>query len=280
MTTRRHFITTVGAALGAASLGLPRSLRAQGADRLNGIGLQLYTVRSLMKLDFEGTLARVAEVGYSEVEFAGYFGKTPGQVRSALSAHRLRARSGHFDLPKDADDWKRTLDLAKDCGHEWATVAWINEPLRRTADDWHHLANHFNVLGTAANAAGMRFAYHNHDFEFKPAGDRTGLDILLSNTEQGLVDFEMDIYWVTKAGADPLDLIARYPGRFPLMHAKDATAAPERKMVDVGAGTIDFGKIFALKKSGLRHVYVEHDEPADPMQSIANSYRYLDALRY
>ena len=280
MTSRRHFISTVGAALGAASLGLPRALRAERADRLHAIGLQLYTVRSLMKLDFDGTLAKVAEIGYAEVEFAGYFTRTPQQVRAALEAHHLRSPSTHIDLPKDPDDWMRTLDIAKECGHHWATVAWINEPLRKTPDDWHRLADRFNQLGAAARAAGLRFAYHNHAFEFKPAGDRNGLEVLLSNTDQGLVDFEMDIYWVTVGGGDPLDLINRYPGRFPLMHAKDATAAPERKMVDVGSGTIEFGKIFAEKRSGLRHVFVEHDEPVDALQSARNSFRYLDGLRF
>ena len=105
--------------------------------------------------------------------------------------------------------------------------------------------------------------------------------LLLSKTDPKLVDFEMDIYWVVKGGGDPLALFKRYPHRFPLMHAKDATAAPARAMVDVGAGTIDFAKIFGRANlSGMKHVYAEHDSPADSMQSATRSYRHLAALKY
>jgi sugar phosphate isomerase/epimerase len=105
-------------------------------------------------------------------------------------------------------------------------------------------------------------------------------DLLLKNTDPALVDFEMDLYWVTKAGADPLDLIARYPKRFPLMHAKDASAS-ERAIVDVGHGTIDFAKIFQQERtSGMSHVYVENDIPTEPIQSATISYQYLAALKY
>jgi sugar phosphate isomerase/epimerase len=247
---------------------------------LQRIGIQLYTLRTLMDKDLEGTLAKVADIGYNEVEFAGYFGRTPKQIRALLLSNRLTSPSSHIPLPANNDAWSRALDDAREIGHEWAVIPWLDDTMRK-ADDWPRHADRFNQLAAKARDAGMRFAYHNHDFEFMKIGDGTGLDVLLSKTDPALVDFEMDLYWVTKAGADPLDLISRYPKRFKLMHAKDATAAPERAMAPVGQGTIDFAKIFERERtSGMQHVYVEHDQPADPIQSATASYQYLAALKY
>ena len=124
-------------------------------------------------------------------------------------------------------------------------------------------------------AAGLRQGYHNHDFEFAAApGGGTLFDALLTGTDPGLVDFEMDVYWVTKAGHDPLALMAKYPGRFPLLHLKDASPAPEQKIVDVGTGTIDFPAILkAAKAHGLKHAYVENDQPADAARLGAHELR-------
>jgi sugar phosphate isomerase/epimerase len=150
----------------------------------------------------------------------------------------------------------------------------------RGAERLGELADRFNRWGARCREAGIRFGYHNHDFELKPNGDMgRGLDIMLKNTDPDLVDFEMDIFWVVKAGGDPLDYLARYPRRFPLVHVKDATAAPALAMTDVGKGTIDFGTVF--KRNGsLKHAFVEHDEPTDPLASATNSYRHLAALQY
>jgi sugar phosphate isomerase/epimerase len=277
MTTRRDFLTTLGLTLGAAPL-----LRALGTEdsarTLPRVGIQLYTLRTLMEKDLEGTLAKVAGIGYKEVEFAGYFGRTPAQIRATLKANGLTSPSSHIPLPASDDAWKKALDDAKAAGHEWAVIPWLDTPMRK---DWEQLAERFNALAAMAKKSGLRFAYHNHDFEFMPVGKGTALDVLLNKTDPKLVGFEMDIYWVTKGGGDPLALFKRYPHRFPLMHAKDGTAAPARDMVDVGSGTIDFVKIFAQQKlSGMKHVYVEHDNPKDPIQSATNSYNYLSKLKF
>ena len=279
MPTRRDFLTTLGVALGAASLGGARALGAENvARRLPRVGIQLYTLRDLMKTDVEGTLAHVARIGYREVEFAGYFGRTPAQIRDVLKANGLVSPSAHIPMPASDDVWKKALDDAKSIGHQWAVLPWLDPAIRK---DWSQLAGRFNALAALAKKAGLRFAYHNHDFEFAVVGEGTALDVLLAKTDPTLVDFEMDLYWVVKGGGDPLDLFRRHPHRFPLMHAKDATVAPERKMADVGSGTIDFKKIFAQqKRSGMKHVYVERDDATDPMQSATNSYRHLSALKY
>ena len=279
MPTRRDFLSTLGVALGAASLGGARALGAENvARRLPRVGIQLYTLRDLMKADLDGTLARVAGIGYKEVEFAGYFGRTPAQIRDVLKANGLTSPSAHIPMPASDDAWKKAVDDAKFIGHEWAVLPWLDPAIRK---DWPQLADRFNALATMTKNAGLRFAYHNHDFEFARVGSGTAFDILLAKTDPKLVEFEMDLYWVVKGGGDPLALFKRYPHRFPLMHAKDATAAPERKMADVGSGTINFATIFRQAKgSGMKHVYVERDDATDPMQSATNSYRYLSALKY
>lgn len=282
MPTRRDFLTTLGVALGAASLGRVRALEAENATPpLPRIGIQLYTLRALMTKDVEGTLARVAGIGYTEVEFAGYFGRTTTRIRDLLKANGLTSPSTHIPFPTSDDAWKRTLDEANAIGHKWVVIAGLDAAMRKNPEDWARTAEQFNALGVKAGENGLRFAYHNHDFEFGRVGNGTGLDALLSKTDPSFVDFEMDIYWVVKGGGDPLDLIKRHPHRFPLMHAKDATAAPARAMVDVGSGTIDFARIFARQKeSGMAHVFVEHDSPTDPIQSATNSYRYLAGLEF
>lgn len=287
MQSRREFLGTLGrSAIGAGLLGCVRasSFAGQGLHGRQGripIGLQLYTVRTLMAHDFDGTLAQVAAAGYEEVEFAGYFGRTPAQVREALARHGLRAPSTHIAYPADDAAWQRTLDEAKAIGHQWVTIAWLDEAQRRSPADWARVADRFNHLGTLANKTGLHFAYHNHDFEFAHVGGSTLFDTLLARTDAKLVGFEMDVYWVTKGGSDPMWYLRHHAGRFPMLHLKDATAAPERRMVDVGAGTIDWAALLTLARDqGASHAFVEHDEPADPLASIRASYSYLSKLTY
>lgn len=279
MQTRREFLGTLGiATVGAAVLGCTRTNgQASVPPATMPLGIQLYTLRSVLAKDFDGTLARVAEIGYREVEFAGYYDRTPAQIREVLQRTGLRAPSAHIPLPATDDDWKRALDAARIIGHEWAVIPWLDDSQRK---DLPKLADRLNHLAGMTRAAGLRQAYHNHDFEFAAApGGGTLFDALLTGTDPGLVDFEMDVYWVTKAGRDPLALMAKYPGRFPLLHLKDASPAPEQKIVDVGAGTIDFPAILtAAKAHGLKHAYVENDQPADALASARTSYAYLARL--
>jgi sugar phosphate isomerase/epimerase len=280
MQTRREFLGTLGlGALGAATLACTRSNgQAVTPPATMPFGIQLYTLRSILERDFEGTLARVAEIGYREVEFAGYYNRTPEQVRDILRRTGLKAPSAHIPVPATDADWQRALDAAKVIGHEWAVIPWL-DPSQR--DNFGGLADRLNHLGAMTKSAGLRQAYHNHDFEFAANGTSgTYLDLLLTRTDPQLVSFEMDVYWVTKAGADPLALMAKYPGRFPLLHLKDATAAPERRMADVGSGTIDWTAVLkAARAQGLQHAFVERDDATDPLASARASYTYLSSLR-
>ena len=283
MQTRRNFIATLGvAALGIASRdAIAASEILAPRRKLKRIGLQLYTVRDLMKTDLPGTLSKVAAIGYKEVEFAGYFGRTPAQIRELLRRDGLSSPSTHLPFESLDSGWQKQLDDAKTIGHHWATIAWIPEDKRKTLDDWKRHADSFNKAGAQAKAAGMRFAYHNHDFELRSVDGQRPLDVLLTSTDPSLVDFEMDLYWVKFGGGDPLDFFNRYPKRFPMVHVKDSAGPPDNRMVDVGQGKIDFRSIFAQSdKAGIKHYVVEHDQPADPIATIRNSYNYLHALRF
>lgn len=274
---RRTFLTRTGTALAAAVL--PRSTRALAPAKLRHIGLQLYTVRRELAQDFEGTLARVAAIGYREVEFAGYFNKAAPEVRAALDRTGLRAPSAHVPLDLLGGNWRGALEEAHVIGHRYLVVAWIPAEERRTLDGYKRVAELFNRAGAEARATGIRFAHHNHEYEFAPVEGRVPYDVLLAETDPAHVAFEMDLFWIVKGGGDPLAYFARYPGRFPLVHVKDMDA--QRRMVDVGRGAIDFKRIFAQRaKAGIRHYFVEHDEPADPYASIRASYEYLKRMEF
>jgi sugar phosphate isomerase/epimerase len=282
---RREFVELLAA--GAAGLSARPSAILPRPSRLDRIGLQLYTVRDLLKQDFEGTLARVAEIGYLEVEFAGYFDHTPEQIRAALDRHHLNAPSAHVPFEAIEHGWDATLHTASLVGHQYLVCAWIPEERRHTVDDWHAIADQLNRAAAACRDAGLRFAYHNHSYEFVPLDGRLPYDILLEHTDPALVRLELDLFWITFGGGDPLAYFTRYPGRFPLVHVKDMTpkpapdVAPERVMMDVGRGSIDWRRIFArARQAGIEHYFVEHDQPADPFASIRASYDYLHALEF
>jgi len=156
-------------------------------------------------------------------------------------------------------------------------MAWVPQEMRRTLDDWQRVAELYGRAATQARAAGLSFAFHNHSYEFEPINDRLPYDILADNTDPSLVKLEIDLYWIAVGRQDPLVYFARYPGRTALVHIKDRTS--DGRMADVGAGAIDWRAIFARREqAGIRHFFVEHDEPADPVASITASYRYLSRL--
>jgi sugar phosphate isomerase/epimerase len=270
---RRHFVQ----ALALPLLRPLHDLLPPASRGLEPIGLQLYTVRDLMQADVARTLERVAEVGYQEVEFAGYFGETPRRIRELLDGVGLRSPSAHLSLRELGRHLQRTLDLAELIGHRYLVVPSLDPEDRRTLDDYRRVATALNRAGEAAKARGLRIAYHNHDFELKPIGGVVPYDVLLRGTDPALVFFEMDFYWMASGRADPLVYFQRHPGRFHLCHLKDM--APSGDMADVGAGRLDFRAILRRREqAGLRHFYVEHDHPGDPLESVRASYRYLRGL--
>lgn len=282
---RRDFLKRTALLLGSsgfvaacASLN-PASSPETGNRSLSSIGLQLYTVRGLMKRDSAGTLEAIARVGYTEIEFATLYGHTAAEMRRLLDRYGLRAVGGHVDVADVRTAWPRLVSEAHTLGWQWIICPWIDQA-DRTPDGYKRLAAEFNHAGVAAKAEGLRFGYHNHEFEFKPFADGTlPYDLLLAELDPAVVDMELDLYWIAKGGRDPLTYFNRYPGRFPLVHVKDMTGGGG--MTNVGSGTIDFAKIFAASgRAGTKHFLVEHDEPKNPIADITASYNYLKALRF
>lgn len=239
--------------------------------RIDRIGLQMYTVRSALAKDIEGTMAAIAKAGITEVEFFNPFGKDVAWWREVLKKNGLTAPSAHEGLPAN-DDWDPIFHRAHGMGHQLVIVPFVGNEYRGSRANWQKLADRLNIGAQKAKAAGLQFAYHNHDFEFAPVDGTTGYDIITSQTDKSLVKLELDLYWTVKAGHDPLAIMKQWPGRVVACHVKDAGPAPERKMTEVGAGTIDFKTIIATgRKQGLNHWFIEHDNPTDPIASITAS---------
>ncbi len=279
---RRDFLGVLGAAAVSGKAGWLDHLLPERRARLGKIGIQLYTVREELAKNVEGTLARLAEIGFKEVEFAGYPDGTAQSLRKLLNRHGLQAVSSHVDIQRLRADWDRTLDQAIMVGQHFIVVPSVPAEESRTADDWKRIAGLFNKAGEAARAKGIQFAYHNHDAEFTPVDGRLPYDLLLEETDPRLVQFEMDLYWITKGGQDPLAYFDRWPGRFPLVHVKDMDAAPSHFFTEVGKGTIDFKRIFRkAKQAGIRHYFYEQDDmTGSPFDAAKASYDYLRSLNY
>jgi len=270
---------TILGGLGAMALVGNRSARA---ERLQSIGLQLYTVRRDLERDFEGTLAQVAEVGFQEVELAGLFGRTAKDVRASLDRHGLKAPSMHVDLPEIQTGFQKTLEAGSALGVRYVICAWLAPEERGSLDDYKRHTETFNRAGEEAKKAGIQFGFHCHDFEFAPLEGVVPYDLLLKETDASLVQMEMDLYWITKAGADPLHYFREYPGRFPLVHVKDMDRTPQKYFTEVGRGVVDFKRVFAQAKlGGIRHYFVEQDEtPGPAIESARQSYEYLKKLDF
>jgi len=272
---RRTFLGVMA----AASVVANRKLWAADDHKIAKVGLQLYTVRDLMKSDFDGTLDKVAAVGYKEVEFAGYFDRTPQQVRASLARTGMVSPSAHFGYEYLGDKWAGVLDSANVIGQQYVVCSSIDETHRKTLDDWKKVAENFNRAGEAAKKAGIQFGYHNHSFEFQPIDGTVPYDFLLRNTDAQLVKMEMDLFWAVNAGADPIKYFDANRGRFPLVHVKGR--AKDGSMTDVEASNIiDWKRLFADRNAGIEHYFVENDHPKSALESIRISYNYLSQLQF
>ncbi|HEV2401212.1 MAG TPA: sugar phosphate isomerase/epimerase [Candidatus Sulfotelmatobacter sp.] len=289
---RRKFLKIAGTAT-AAGLFSPRFSWAAGEHRIKKVGVQLYTVRDLMKDDFEGTIAKVAQIGYKEVEFAGYFGRTAQQVKDVLNKNGLTAPSTHVQYDELDEKFPSVIEFSKAIGLEYIICPWIPEDLRKSPDIWKQASEKFNKCGEQTKKAGMGFAYHNHWFEFLPTNGKLPYDELLKMCDPNLVKMEMDLCWITAAGADPVKYFNEYPGRFPLVHVKDLKTLPKVStggsqnwgdtvdLTSVGSGIIDWKRIFRYsQKAGIKHYIVEHDHPKEPLEDIKKSYEYLSTLTW
>ena len=288
MINRRRFIQA--GALASAALASPVAAQR----RQYKMGLQLFTVRAPMRTDVDGTLTRIAGMGYEEVETygfdpagLGYYGLPAKAFADRLSARKMTSPSGHYDLNQFAatsvDDLKRYVDRCIE-GARVLGQAYITWPLLpegfRTIDKVKIIAERLNIAGAQVKKAGLQLAYHNHDFEFVDQNGQKGYDIILKETDPALVKLQVDLYWMAHANESPHEWFKRAPGRFVMWHVKDMHKV-SRDYTELGNGTIDFTRIFPdASLAGLKHYFVEQggNFTHDPMRSIADSAEYMKRM--
>lgn len=276
MSTRRSFLKQTSLLTVAAFVD-PSFLANQ-----HKIGVQLYTLRDQISKDPKGIIQKVAALGYNEVESFGYndgkyFGLTATEFATLLKQNNLTHPSGHYMLTALSNNWDKAIADAKIAGQKYMVLAYLLDTERKTIDDYKKIAVQINKAAEACKKAGIQFAYHNHDFEFIDMGGQHGYDIFLKETDADLVKFELDLFWIAKAGKDPVEMFKQHPGRFPLWHVKDMDNTEKKSFTEVGSGVIDFKKIFAASKTaGMKHFFVEQDVcPGPPLESIEKSIKYL-----
>ncbi len=286
MTTRRTFLAQAGLAAAGALLA-PKLLSATTTK--HKIGLQLYSLRDYIPKDVKGVIAKVAKAGYKEVETydyskkAGFWGLDAKAFASLLKEHGLTTTSGHYDFDSylrkgDTEALKTYIEAALITGQSYVVAPWIDGDLLKTESDLKKIAESLNKAGELCNKAGIKLAYHNHNFEWNKVGNTTLYDTLLKETDAKLVKMEMDIYWVTRAGKNAIELFEKHPNRFALVHVKDMDKANHNINTEVGSGLVDFKTILPkAKAAGVKHFIVEQENftNIDPYMSITQSCNYM-----
>ncbi len=320
---RRTCLKRLGVAAGAVLVAGPSATDGTKAEShlspvspgrvQSALGLQLFTVRDLLRKDLEGTLAHVAALGYVEVEMFGFggnafiedplFGLTAVEMRRILDRHGLAVTC--TQISGRIDDIGPIADVAHTLGIRHLIIGMPREFLSitptgpvvsevRDADQIMHLAERLNGLGSVCRAHELSLGYHNHHMEFARLGSARAYDLLLERTDPELVRMELDVGWAKAGGVEPQDYLARYPGRFVSCHLKDF--APDRplpadlsgapipnmsRMVAPGDGVVDFVKVLAeMDRQHIKHGFVECDMPADAMEVARRGIRYLEGLKY
>ena len=280
---RRHFLRR--ASQGVAGLAALGQLRANPLGL--PIGLELYTVRNELEKDFAGTIKKVAAIGYKEVELYAFLKKPAAEIRRTLDDNGLVCPVAHYDLtlqPRLAQE----IDYAHQLGLKYMLVAWLTPEERKSLDQYKRYAEFFNHAGAETKKAGIQFGYHNHNFEFKTFNGVVAFDELLRLTDPQLVKIELDCFWMTFAGKDPVEYMKKDPARYPILHIKDrkpgyglSTDVDDKPgpFTEVGHGIINWKPIFAAAASGVKHYFVEQDFcDRSPFESAKISYEYLRNL--
>jgi sugar phosphate isomerase/epimerase len=279
--TRRTFV-----AQAAAFLPLSRAMFAKEPLTRNNLGVELYTVRSVIDKDPAATLKAIQDIGYTEVE-AIY--ASIDKIWTALKATNLKPVSIHVDMAifrEGGGKLDSTIADVKQRGFSYIVAPYIAPKDRGGADMFKKLAETLNSAGEKAKASGLTLCYHNHAFEFGPVDGTTGLEMLMSNTQKDLVSLEMDVFWVSVAGHDPVELLKTYSGRVKLLHLKDKAKGvakqynetlPHSAFKEVGSGSIDIPAVLAAADAaGVENYFIEQDfTPGDPIASLRKSYEYL-----
>lgn len=274
---------------------IKEELNPEQLQGLDDFGLQLWSVRDDMKKNPKQTLKAIADIGYDDIEVAGYesgkyYGMSPEEFKMILSDLGLKVRSTHTNTGRFIPDvsgtmtngWEKVLEDAKIIGVQSIVCGWLHEDFRKTMDDYKRTAELFNRCGEAANSYGLKFGFHNHDFEFFDIEGERPYDLLLTQTDPDKCFFELDHYWIKKGGQDSIEYMNKYKGRFPVWHVKDMDNTSKQFFTEVGTGIIDYKEIFKNQSLGeLKYFYVEQDEfkSLKPLESVKKSHDYLASTK-
>ncbi len=283
---RRDFLQRSAALLPVASV----AAKAAGSQHLKNIGVQLYTVRNVIQNDPAAVIGAIQDIGYTEVE-AIY--STLHAIWKPLQMAKLKPVSVHIDYALFGDTAKmgEALGHAHEWGFQYAVFPYLPVSARGGADSIKTLADKLNKAGEQGKKLGLQVCYHNHAFEFKPTNGTMPLETLLNETQKDLVSLELDVFWASVAGHDPVQLLKQHSGRVALLHLKDKGKdmavqydenVPKDAFKEVGKGSIDFPAVLrAAQSAGVQHYFVEQDQtPGDPLQSLKTSYQYLHNLSF
>ncbi len=274
MNTRREFLIK-SSLVSAGAFLIPDLLRAKEPGQIYGV--QLYSFRDAMAKDAKGTLAKIASLGIKEIETAKsqkghYYGLSPLEMKAVCEALGMKLKSGHVHLDANFD---KTIEEAVASGQEYLICSSMPSK-DQTVDNYKKVADEFNKAGEACNKAGVKFGYHNHEYEFESENGTVLYDVLMDNTQPDLVHMELDLGWVIIAEKDPLDYFEKYPGRFPLWHLKDMDMK-KKESTELGKGGLDIRSMMKHKElSGVEHIFIEQEEYAStPFESMEYNMNYL-----
>ena len=292
MNRRSFLVSSAGTLVLAPSGSLLAALAKDNNYRAN-IGIQLYTLRDDLKKDAAGTLKKVADAGYKQVELFGFPNCQP--LIDGAKAAGLAINSAHFEWdsvinPKDdaMSDFKKIIDRAKELGLSQLVIPYLQDNVRKTLDDYKKIAANANKAAALTKAAGIQLSYHNHAFEFQPKeGGKTGYDVFMADFSADM-KFEVDVFWIKVGGHDPAELITKLSGRVSQLHLKDLKDGlklpeygniPQDAFKELGKGIIPMEPIIeAAAKAGVKHCHVEQDHSPHPLESIKESVEYLAKL--
>ena len=299
---RRRFVRSLAAALAAPAalqaLGTPSGMPsgtplgttpggppARRVGRVGRVGLQLYTLRDAARQDLAGTLARIAAVGYQDVELLGSmqnFGTAPARLRQVLDRLGLRAPSTHVAAAA-LDDLPRQLDDARTLGHQYLIVAGFPAEQRRTLDDYRRWADRLNAAGQVARRSGVWVGFHNHADDLTVRdGETTGYDVLVARTDPAVVRLQLDTGNLAMAGRDPVAYAERHAERYWSFHIKDVPRLGATHDTELGTGVIDFRRLLArVPRLAEKHLFVEQESyPGAPLDSARRDFAYLSKLDF
>jgi sugar phosphate isomerase/epimerase len=281
---RRGFLQQTGGLMASAAIGsetLGTLADAFGKAPLQRIGLELYSVRKEMARDFDGTLAAVRKIGYTDVELLWSFdnwGKSTTEVKAALAREGLRAPSAHIAPITILIGWERRLDAANALGHEYLIVPSLTGDTSRTLDEWREWADRFNQAGAVARRHGLWLAFHNEPDHMKPIDGQVPYDIFVERTDPSVVRHQLDVGNMALGGGDPLRYLERYRDRYWSFHLKDVVADRSRD-TELGAGVLDLRKIVAaIPNIANKPCYVEQEGSADSLASARLNFEFLHRM--